>query len=66
MVDVEIIKGKKARTFQDVMESPFEAMEYAKQQDKLVIEYREKELALLREILKELKTLNKTKGEKVS
>jgi len=48
-------KPKKQHSLNEVMNAPFDMMDYTKSQDQLVIEYREKELALLSEILKELK-----------
>ena len=56
---VEVIIPKKKHTLSDVMEAPFENMDYVKKQDKLVIEYREKETKLLTEILEELRIIRR-------
>ena len=55
--NIEIIEPKKQHTFSDIMEAPFDNMKYVKGQDKLMVEYREKEITLLTEILEELRTI---------
>ena len=56
---IEIIKPKKQHDLKDLFEAPFDNMEYVKGQDKKMIEYREKELELLRKILEELQTIGR-------
>ena len=57
--DIEVIKPKKKHNLNEVMEAPFDMMDYTKGQDRLVIEYREKELKLLSQILEELGTIRR-------
>ena len=54
---VEVIKPKKQHDFKDLIEAPFENMDYIKKQDRLLIEYREQEIQLLTKILEELQKL---------
>ena len=55
--DIEVIIPKKKHDFKDLIESSFDNVDYVKKQDKLVIEYREKETKLLSEILNELRII---------
>ena len=57
--DIEIIKPKKQHNFNDIIEASFDNTEYVKGQDKLMVQYREKELKILTEILKELRTIRR-------
>ena len=56
---IEIIKPKKQHDLKDLFEAPFDNMEYVKGQDKKMIEYREKEITLLTEILEEIRTIRR-------
>ena len=56
---IEIIKPKKQHNFNDIIEASFDNTEYVKGQDKLMVQYREKELKILTEILEELRTIRR-------
>ena len=62
--DIEVIKPKKQHNFKDLIEAPFENMDYVKNQDKLLIRYREQEIQLLKQILSELQKLTSSKEAK--
>ena len=55
--NIEVIKPKKPHGLNDLIESSFDNVDYVKGQDRLMVEYREKELRLLNEILEELRTI---------
>jgi hypothetical protein len=54
---IEIIKPKKQHSFNDIIEASFDNTDYVKNQDKLMVAYREKEMVLLKEILEELRII---------
>jgi hypothetical protein len=63
--DVEVIRSKKQHNFDDLVEVPFEMIDYTKNQDKKLIEYRKQEIQLLSQILKELQKLTSSDAKKV-
>jgi hypothetical protein len=57
--NIEIIKPKKQHNLNDIIEASFDNTDYVKRQDKLMVEYREKELKILNEILEELRIIRR-------
>ena len=57
--NIEVIKPKKQHTFNEVINASFNNVDYVKGQDRLMVEYREKELKVLNEILEEIRTIRR-------
>mgnify|MGYP001306785715 CR=1 FL=1 len=57
MKEIEIIKPKKSRGLNDLIDASFDNADYVKGQDKIMVDYREKELKILKEILEELRVI---------